>query len=76
MKRMGPKTVEMVAAYVCDRCGREADADDPEANEFISLDFTAGYYSIFGDGNKVSLDLCQYCLKDTFDALIRIEQPK
>lgn len=75
MKRMGQQTVEVVSAYICDRCGREFGTDDPEAHEFISIDFVAGYDSLFGDGNKVDLDICQHCLKETVGTWLRIQQP-
>ena len=45
----------------CDRCGRLLEHGDSEFHEFFSIDVKAGYGSIFGDGNEVQIDLCQYC---------------
>nr|CBA28254.1 hypothetical protein Csp_A06350 [Curvibacter putative symbiont of Hydra magnipapillata] len=62
---------------MCDRCGRQAERDDMdcEFHEFMSIQNRAGYGSIFGDGNRVDVDLCQHCVKDTLGAWIRITDP-
>lgn len=56
----------VLSAKTCDRCGRHTKkaADDAEFHEFLSVDRQAGYGSIFGDGNRLKLDLCQHCIKD------------
>lgn len=59
----------------CDRCGRLADLGDFEFQEFASIDFTAGYGTIFGDGNDVQVDLCQHCLKETLGPWLRVIEP-
>lgn len=75
MKKMRRKMVREISGYVCDRCGREADFDDMkamEAQEFISIERIGGYSSIFGDGNQISVDICQYCLKEVLGEWLRI----
>lgn len=72
MKKLKWKQIQAISAYVCDRCGREADLDDMEAMEFISIESVGGYQSIFGDGSQVSLDICQYCLKETLGEWLKI----
>lgn len=67
--------VQEISGYVCDRCGREATADDInelEAEEFVSIERVGGYSSIFGDGNLISVDICQHCLKDVLGEWLRI----
>lgn len=59
----------------CDRCGREAEDGESEFYEFTSIDYKAGYGSILGDGNRVRIDLCQHCLKETLGAWLRVEDP-
>jgi hypothetical protein len=71
MKKLKRKTVQAVA-NVFDRCGREAGVDDPEAQEFTYIEAVGGYHSIFGDGSRVSLDICQYCLKETLGEWLKI----
>jgi hypothetical protein len=68
------KTVQEVAACPCDRCQRRMTPDDTpwEWAEKLSIVFTAGYGSIFGDGCKVEIDLCQQCVKETLGAWLRI----
>jgi hypothetical protein len=72
MKKLKPKTIQEISAYVCDRCGRESKIDDPEAAEFTCIEFVGGYQSIFGDGARISADICQYCLKETLGAWIMV----
>lgn len=73
MKKIRKKMVQEIYGYVCDRCGREADAHEGEAEELVSIDRVGGYCSIFGDGNRISVDICQHCLKDILGEWLRIE---
>ena len=59
----------------CDRCSRESEDGEYEFFEFTSIDYKAGYGSIFGDGNQVEIDLCQHCLKETLGEWLRITEP-
>lgn len=75
MKKIRKKMVQEISGYVCDRCGREAAVDDIkelEAEEFVSIERVGGYSSIFGDGNLISIDICQHCLKDVLGEWLRI----
>ena len=63
-------------AYTCDKCGKtyEIDgtfADQMEAQEFLHINFTGGYGSIFGDMNHVEADICQFCLKPLIGGFAR-----
>jgi hypothetical protein len=66
------KVVQDVAACTCDRCQRRLTPDDYEWWEKLSVSFHGGYGSIFGDGCKVEIDLCQQCVKETLGAWLRI----
>ena len=61
----------------CDRCGRAAwpfDADDiVELQEFLYVCFTGGYGSVFGDGARMEVDLCQHCVKELLGPYLRVE---
>lgn len=51
----------------CDKCGKEYEMKDDgwvEVQEFLNINFVGGYGSVFGDGNKIRCDICQYCLYD------------
>lgn len=73
MKQFEERTVQSIVAHTCDCCGREAKiGDNFEASEFIFVDYVGGYQSIFGDGAHVSIDICQYCLKEKLGAWLRI----
>lgn len=70
------KTIEAVSVVHqirCDRCGKEAQRDESGFAEMKSIGFDAGYDSIFGDGNRIDLDLCESCLRKTLGAWLRVE---
>lgn len=77
MKRTDLRPQPFIKQLVCDRCGREAELDgtDCEFHEFSSISYKAGYGSVFGDGNKVEIDLCQHCVKETLATWLRITDP-
>jgi len=77
MKIEAVRSQPYIQSLICDRCGREAERDglECEFHEFTSIQNRAGYGSIFGDGNRVEVDLCQHCVKDTLGAWIRITDP-
>ena len=74
MKKLTLGTVNEVSAYICDRCGRDTakPGNEEEGFEFVSIDCIGGYDSIFGDQSHISIDLCQYCLKETLGPWLRI----
>ena len=59
----------------CDRCGKEAERGEIDFTQMKSFDFDAGYGSVFGDGSRVQLDLCEPCLKETLGAWVRVRTP-
>lgn len=76
MREYGSVERRAVVDLVCDRCGFKA-SDEPngfERQEFLSHHDTAGYASVFGDMNKVDLDLCQHCVKAALGDWIKITE--
>lgn len=67
--------VSVVHQIRCDRCGKEAERGDVGFQQMTSIGFDAGYGSIFGDGNRVELDVCEPCLRDTLGAWLRVKSP-
>lgn len=63
---------ETCISITCDKCKKEYD-DVMEMQEFLHYVNDAGYASIFGDGNRLRLDLCQNCTKELLGPFIRIE---
>lgn len=59
----------------CDRCGKEAERGEIDFTRMRSLGFDAGYDSVFGDGNRVELDLCEPCFRDALGAWLRVRTP-
>lgn len=53
---------EVPVGWVCDACGTYEESQE-EAQEWLSWRHRGGYNSMFGDGEELSLDLCQACLK-------------
>lgn len=56
----------------CDRCEREAMAEDHEFHLFASLEIDATWASPLGDGNHVEVDLCHACVKDVLGPWLRV----
>lgn len=77
MKIEAVRSQPYIQRLICDRCGRQAERDDLdcEFHEFTSIQYRAGFGSIFGDGNGVEVDLCQQCVKDALGTWIRITEP-
>ena len=56
----------------------ELEAGDYSNRLFVPIrfvDFTAGYGSIFGDGNRVQADLCQHCVRKVLGRWLRVTEP-
>jgi hypothetical protein len=70
------KTVLEIAGCTCDRCRQRMTPVDFEFHERLSVRFLAGFDSIFGDGNVVSIDLCPRCLKETLGDWLHITPPE
>ena len=67
-----------IESKTCDKCGKKAVRGDGnslqhmiEWQEFISIGFTGGYGSVFGDGDSYECDLCQSCVKELIGKYIR-----
>ena len=77
MKVEAVRPQPFIQSLICDRCGTHANRDgqDCEFQEFTSIQYRAGYGSVFGDGNRVEVDLCQHCVKDTLGSWLRITDP-
>jgi hypothetical protein len=64
--------IEVIAGFACDKCGAEWDAEQIfEMQERISISFIGGYASVWGDMNKVEIDLCQDCSLEMFQDIAR-----
>ena len=72
MREMRQKSIQEVSALLCDRCGRKASAEEMEFGDFTCIEYVGAYNSIFGDGSHISLDICQYCLKETLGNWLKI----
>lgn len=69
------ETVSVVHKIRCDRCGKEAERCEVGFQGMTSIGFYVGYDSIFGDGSRVEVDLCEPCLRDTLGAWLRVKAP-
>jgi hypothetical protein len=57
MKIETMESVSVVDQIKCDRCGKVTARDELDFHAMNSIGFSAGYASIFGDGNQVEIDL-------------------
>ena len=58
-------------SMTCDKCHRTED-DVMEIQEWMKLDVLGGYNSLFGDGERWQIDLCQTCMCESFGKYVRI----
>lgn len=56
------KEVDDLHSITCDICEKEY-IDTFEMQEFLSWKNSCGYSSVFGDGEIISIDICQHCQK-------------
>jgi len=65
-----------VSSITCDVCGNTYSMKQQpfELIECQSLDFMAGYGSVFGDSMHCELDICQHCLKSKLGKWIKLKQ--
>jgi hypothetical protein len=64
------KITTRVISFTCDMCEKIYE-DEFEMQEFHHIKFTAGYGSVFGDGDTIECDVCQHCLKKMIDGHYR-----
>lgn len=69
-----PEPTQRLASLTCDACGTTYDCEDEflETQEFLHVEFNAGYGSVFGDTNVVAADVCQHCVKKRLGDALRV----
>ena len=67
---------EILKSIKCDVCEKEYDDIDDilELQEFLEWENSCGYNSIFGDGNRISIDICQHCQKNLLGKYIKVKE--
>ncbi|MCP5008234.1 MAG: hypothetical protein GY941_30510 [Planctomycetes bacterium] len=72
MQRYEIEQVEQarLVEYTCDVCGRDL-TDILEGQEAYTFERDGGYGSVFGDGSRINLDVCQHCFKDAFEEYLQ-----
>ena len=58
---------------ICDCCKNEF-TDQIDLQEFLCYHNIGGYSSVFGDGEIMSLDLCQNCVKKLLGDYIQFHE--
>jgi antitoxin CcdA len=60
---------KVLDSIICDICHKEykVSYNDFEISEFFSFNTEGGFGSVFGDGEKIQFDICQYCIKRFLD---------
>jgi hypothetical protein len=62
-------STQVPSIITCDICKKEYNyaTDIMEIQEFQHINIFGGYASVFGDGAKITKDICQHCLKKWLD---------
>lgn len=63
IKKKVVKEVETIDGFICNKCKKEV-TNEIDWQEGLYWINHAGYNSVFGDGNTVSIHLCQECVKE------------
>jgi hypothetical protein len=61
------ETVDVIVdSIICDKCGKISSLESQvmDLQEWFYYSFIGGYKSIFEDGGKYEIDLCQECTKE------------
>ena len=64
---------DQLTEWTCDVCKRDLWESYVEEQEAFHFSETCGYGSVFGDGAKVSIDLCQHCFKRLLGEYVTVE---
>jgi hypothetical protein len=74
MQRTSVERVTIVHEIFCDRCGLRARraAEGSDFRRMTSIGFKAEEGSIFGQGQRVEIDLCERCLRDALGHWLRV----
>lgn len=65
----------VVTGFECNRCGQFYPADDfVEMQERLSWVNACGFGSVFGDGNRVELELCQSCVQAVLGEYLTVHE--
>jgi len=64
-----------IISMTCNKCGKTTNMKDANSildfQEWLSINFTGGYGSIFGDGSEYECDLCQQCTNELLGNYLR-----
>lgn len=74
MKKFITVSTKELSLLICDSCGLQASTEDIEFREFICTKHSCGYGSIHGDGNAMSIDLCQHCFLGMCGDMLTVER--
>lgn len=67
-------TTVVATGFECDKCHKVVyETDWLEYQERLEWHHSAGYGSVWGDENEVSVVLCQNCAYEVFKKLARID---
>ena len=74
MKRFETKSVntDVLVEFKCDRCKLDFMKDHYEQQEMWIFGNIGGYNSVFGDGLKIELQLCQHCVKEVLGEWLQV----
>jgi hypothetical protein len=59
----------VVDEVTCDVCSNVIEGD---SEEYVSVDFLAGFGNVFGDGNNIQCDVCMKCLLEKLGPYCRV----
>ena len=73
LKQSTKKVTYNFTKIECDKC-HNIYTDIMDIQEFLIINFTGGFESVFGDGTEIKADICQHCLKKLLNGVYKIEK--
>lgn len=70
------KTVKIkeLIEWKCSVCGLDLLENSDESEEVFVINEVGGFSSVFGDGNLISIDICQHCFKKAFGKFCTVKE--
>ena len=68
------RTENVLESITCDVCGTTYDGDDLAVQEFLQINYQAGYGAELGDTNHIECDICEKCVIEKLGKYLRVTE--
>lgn len=68
------RIIDITTSLICNKCKKEVNCSEPEIDDWFRYYDRGGYFSEFGDGTEVLIDLCPKCYKEVLGPYAILEE--